>query len=68
MLYRSIQLKDAIERFQRRHVVSDTDRNTSTYSATDDKITPEDWENVKRYLKLLRHFVEATSHLEGNAD
>ncbi len=67
MLLRALMLQSAIEKFQRRPLKEGRDRD-GAYSPIDDKITAEDWNEVRSYLRLLRHFVEATSHLEGNAE
>ena len=31
-----------------------------------DNLDDLDWVEIIKYLSLLRHFVEATTHLEGN--
>ena len=66
MLYRAIQLPTAITTFQDRPV--DEDPREVSYSASEDRILPEDWDLVRQYLKLIGPFVDATRHLEGNAE
>ena len=66
MLYRAIQLQTPIERFQYRP--PDVNTRDLCYSPSQDRITADDWENVREYLRLLGPFVEATKHLEGNAE
>lgn len=66
MLYRAIQLQTPIQRFQNR--VPDASTRDLCYSPSQDKITADDWEDVREYLRLLGPFVEATRHLEGNAE
>ena len=66
MLYRAIQLRTPIQRFQSRQV--DATARDDCYSASQDKLTAEDWEDVCEYLRLLRTFVEAAKYLEGNTE
>lgn len=66
MLYRAIQLQTPIERFQSRP--PDVSTRDLCYSPSQDRITADDRENVREYLRLLGPFVEATKHLESNAE
>lgn len=66
MLYRAVQLQTPIERFQERPL--DDDAKEVSYSALDDQINADDWREIRQYLTLLGPFVEATHHLEGNAE
>ena len=66
MLYRAIQLQTPIERFQE-HPLGD-DAGELSYSALDNQINADDWREVRQYLSLLGPFVDATRHLEGNAE
>lgn len=66
MLYRAFELKDAITKFQKSQQEV-RDRN-SGYSAKEDKITDDNWDEVLQFLRLLLDFVDATKHLEVNGD
>lgn len=66
MMYRAFELREYIDKFQQLQPMSDSDNDC--YMATLDRIRRADWEEIKLYLRLLRNFVEATAHLEGNAD
>lgn len=63
MLHRAIQLQTAIDRCQ----ISPPQDNSreDSYSPALDRTSAQDWEDVRDYLRLLRHFMEATLHLEG---
>lgn len=68
MLLRALELRTAIKGFQRRYQMPNNNCNSSTYSASLDRITHAKWKEIRRYLKLLRHFVKAIAHLRGNAE
>jgi len=65
MMLRAVQLKGAITKFQDQPL---DDTRERAYSPALDELDDHDWTEIKKYLGLLRHFVEATVHLEGNAE
>lgn len=66
MMFRALQNKGAITQFQKRRPQADPREHA--YSIILDLLDDEDWAEIKQYLSILRHFVEARAHLEGNAE
>lgn len=68
MLERALELQRAIDLFQRYYKPTQKEKEEAPYSITADAVTDEDWTEVRRFLKLLRRFVTATIHLQGNSE
>ena len=68
MLQRALELQRAIDLFQRYYKPSQKEKEEAPYSVTADAIRDEDWTEVRQFLKLLRPFVTATIHLQGNSE
>jgi hypothetical protein len=68
MLQRALELQRAIDLFQRYYKPSQKEKEEAPYSVTADAISDEDWTEVRQFLKLLRPFVTATIHLQGNSE
>jgi hypothetical protein len=71
MLLRCLELKEAIKRFIRRLWDKDDDNTSDAsddldYSPLTDKLTDDDWDDVKELINFLQAPYEMTKRLEGN--
>src|SRR3954466_1662681 len=60
------QLRHAIQLFQANYHLSEERNDESGYSLTVGSITCDDWNEVDRFLKLLKPIANITKFLEGN--
>jgi hypothetical protein len=70
-LFRCLELKEAIKRFIRRLWDKDDDNTSDAsddldYSPLTDKLTDDDWDDVKELIDFLQAPYEMTKRLEGN--
>ena len=65
MLKRFKKLRFPVERFLRKHEPSCSEKG---FKKSLDSLTDDDWDDIDRYLKLLKPFEEATKRLQGNTE
>jgi len=64
MIYRALQVKDAIDLFTTRHVTS---KRKDDKNLREDQLSEEDWDTLARVLALLEPFKKITCRMEGRA-
>lgn len=64
MIYRALQVKDAVDVFTTRHL---TRKRKDDRTLREDQLTEEDWDILTRILSLLEPFKKLTARMEGRA-